>query len=44
MAPAQATTMKNATTSVMMHPTITSRRDALYSFGVIPFSTTADCK
>ncbi len=34
MAPAQATTMKNATTSVMMQPTTTSSRDALLLLGV----------
>jgi hypothetical protein len=44
MAPAQATMMKKAITSVMMQPTITSRREAAYSLAVMPFSTTADCR
>ena len=41
---AQATTMKNATTSVMMHPMITSQRLSGYSFFPMPFSTIEDCR
>ena len=41
---AQATTMNQATTSVNMHPAITSIFEAEYSFALIPFSTTDDCR
>ena len=41
---AQATTMKNATTSVMMQPMITSQRLSGYSFLPIPFSTMEACR
>src|SRR5215510_1804755 len=44
MAPAQATTMKNAITVITTQPTSTSMRDSVYSLASMPFSTTADCR
>ena len=40
----QASTMKNATTSVTMQPTTTSSRESGYSSMRTPFSTIADCR
>lgn len=44
MAPAHATMMKNAMTTMVTQPTITSMRDSAYSRSLMPFSTTAACK